>query len=170
MVANKLLTLVLIRQCNRVLLGYKKKGFGVGRWNGFGGKVEQGETIQQAAARELHEECGVEAHSLEEIGLLKFEFVGDPQWLEVHVFTADTFKGEPTESEEMRPQWYNIHSIPFNDMWPDDKYWFPIFLKGAKFSGYFKFEGHNNILKTELKEVEKLHYNDYEHFKLNGIV
>ena len=51
MVANKLLTLVLIRESKRVLLGLKKKGFGMGRWNGFGGKVEKGETIEQAARR-----------------------------------------------------------------------------------------------------------------------
>jgi hypothetical protein len=48
---NKLLTLVLIRDKCRVLLGMKKRGFGAGRWNGFGGKVEAGETIVQGAIR-----------------------------------------------------------------------------------------------------------------------
>ena len=51
MVYNKVLTLVLIRESTRVLLGMKKRGFGQGRWNGFGGKVEKGETILQAAVR-----------------------------------------------------------------------------------------------------------------------
>ena len=36
----------------------KKRGFGEGKWNGFGGKVEVGETIVEAAAREVKEECG----------------------------------------------------------------------------------------------------------------
>ena len=36
----------------------KKRGFGVGKWNGFGGKVEAGETVVEAAAREVTEECG----------------------------------------------------------------------------------------------------------------
>lgn len=85
MTSNKLLTLVLIHDKARLLLGMKKKGFGKGRWNGFGGKVEKGETIAEAARRELREECSLISNSLEEIGLLKFEFVGDPQWLEVHV-------------------------------------------------------------------------------------
>lgn len=48
---NKLLTLVLVREPSRVLLGLKKKGFGAGKWNGFGGKVEQGETILEGAKR-----------------------------------------------------------------------------------------------------------------------
>ena len=51
MVCNKILTLVLIREPARVLLGMKKRGFGQGRWNGFGGKVEKGETILQGAIR-----------------------------------------------------------------------------------------------------------------------
>ena len=51
MVLKKLFTLVLIRDSDRILLGLKKRGFGKGRWNGFGGKVETGETILQAAHR-----------------------------------------------------------------------------------------------------------------------
>lgn len=43
MFTNKLLTLVL--------LGMKKRGFGAGKWNGFGGKVQPGETIEEAARR-----------------------------------------------------------------------------------------------------------------------
>ena len=55
---RKVLTLVLLREDNRVLLGMKKRGFGVGKWNGFGGKLEPGETVLEAAAREVKEECG----------------------------------------------------------------------------------------------------------------
>ncbi len=50
-VPNKLLTLVFARQPGKILLGMKKRGFGEGRWNGFGGKVEKGETIEQGARR-----------------------------------------------------------------------------------------------------------------------
>lgn len=56
--SKKLLTLVFLREEGKVLLGMKKRGFGVGKWNGFGGKVEAGETIPDAAAREVREECG----------------------------------------------------------------------------------------------------------------
>ena len=55
---RKVLTLVLLREDNQVLLGMKKRGFGVGKWNGFGGKLEPGETVVEAAAREVKEECG----------------------------------------------------------------------------------------------------------------
>lgn len=51
MAKNKILTLVLVHNAKQVLLGMKKRGFGVGRWNGFGGKVEQNESIVEAAKR-----------------------------------------------------------------------------------------------------------------------
>jgi 8-oxo-dGTP diphosphatase/2-hydroxy-dATP diphosphatase len=43
---KKLLTLCIIYQHSRILLGMKKRGFGAGRWNGFGGKVAMAETIK----------------------------------------------------------------------------------------------------------------------------
>ncbi|XP_044836569.1 7,8-dihydro-8-oxoguanine triphosphatase isoform X3 [Mauremys mutica] len=49
MFTSKLFTLVLVVQPQQVLLGMKKRGFGAGRWNGFGGKVQVDETIEQAA-------------------------------------------------------------------------------------------------------------------------
>lgn len=36
---------------------------------------------------------------LKQAGILKFEFLGEPEIMEVHVFTTDQFKGTPTESE-----------------------------------------------------------------------
>lgn len=51
MLSSKLLTLVLVVQPGRVLLGMKKRGFGAGKWNGFGGKVQPGESIEDAARR-----------------------------------------------------------------------------------------------------------------------
>ncbi|XP_049417355.1 oxidized purine nucleoside triphosphate hydrolase isoform X2 [Epinephelus fuscoguttatus] len=99
MLTPKLLTLVLVVQPGRVLLGMKKRGFGVGKWNGFGGKVQPGETIESAARRELEEESGLTVDALEKIGNIKFEFVGETQLLDVHVFRADDYNGEPTESE-----------------------------------------------------------------------
>ena len=49
--ARKVLTLAFIRDGGRLLLGMKKRGFGAGKWNGFGGKVDPGETILQGAIR-----------------------------------------------------------------------------------------------------------------------
>ena len=58
----------------QVLLGMKKRGFGKGRWNGFGGKMAVGETIEDAARRELREEAGITVKNFEKLGIIDFEF------------------------------------------------------------------------------------------------
>ena len=57
---------------------------------------------------------------------------------------------------EMSPKWFDVSDIPFHEMWPDDKLWYPMFLRGQKFSGYFKFEGLSKILDYTLKPCEEL--------------
>ncbi|ELT93923.1 hypothetical protein CAPTEDRAFT_47512, partial [Capitella teleta] len=148
---NKLLTLAFVTRKSEVLLGLKKKGFGMGRWNGFGGKVEKGETISEAAKREMQEECGLIVDDFKKVGLLMFEFVGDPQLLEVHVFHSETFRGKCIETEEMRPMWYPLDGVPFDQMWPDDYLWFPHFLARNPFFGYITFQGMDNIVQSCLK-------------------
>ncbi|MBI1215760.1 MAG: NUDIX domain-containing protein [Alphaproteobacteria bacterium] len=149
----KLLTLCLITQPPRILLGMKKRGFGAGRWNGFGGKVSPGETIEDAAKRELQEEAGIEAGPLTRRGIVEFRWQGKPDVLQVHVFHADSFTGDPVESEEMKPQWFAIEDIPYDEMWQDDRYWFPLFLAGKNFRGSFEFDEKDNVINHELHET-----------------
>jgi len=157
-----LLTLSIVQQNQRVLLGLKKRGFGAGRWNGFGGKLEGEETIEAAAIRELYEEAGVSARSVDKLGILEFSFANEPKVLEMHIFRVTEFSGELLESEEMKPRWFNVDKIPFPDMWSDDIYWFPHFLAGKKFRGRFHFDRPSDakyqakILEMELNEAEEL--------------
>ena len=76
----------------KILLGYKKSGFGKGNYNGFGGKVEKNETIVEAAIREVKEECGVIANvnQCKKIGLIFFTFTDNlDEIFEVHVYYLD---------------------------------------------------------------------------------
>lgn len=152
-----LLTLILIVQDGRILLGMKKRGFGSGRWNGFGGKVEAGETIEDSARRETMEECGIVVTDMEKVGIHEFEYVAEPgDVLEVHVFRAKHFSSKPRETEEMRPQWFTIDAIPYDEMWPDDIHWFPVFLAGKKFRTKFLFGEGDAVLENHVEEVETL--------------
>lgn len=153
---KKILTLTIVHQPPKVLLGMKKRGFGAGRWNGFGGKVQDKESIEDGAKRELKEEAGIEAGFLEKVGIVNFKFKGNPEILEVHIFKAGDFSGEPSESEEMKPRWFGADEIPFKEMWPDDIYWMPLFLEGKKFRGKFLFGESDVILEKKLREVDKL--------------
>lgn len=153
---KKVLTLCIIHQHPRILLGMKKRGFGVGRWNGFGGKVVMAETIENAAKRELREEAGIEVIHLDKVGIIDFEFKDNPEILQVHIFKSNSFLGEPNESEEMKPQWFHVDEIPFKEMWPDDIHWIPLLLSGKKFKGKFLFGENDIILEQELLEVKEI--------------
>jgi 8-oxo-dGTP diphosphatase len=100
---------------NMILLGYKKRGFGAGKLAGLGGRVEAGERIAAAACREVYEEAGVILHEedLRMGGTITFIFPRRPAWNQtVHLFVATKWIGEPTESEEMRPMWYALDTLP----------------------------------------------------------
>lgn len=65
------------KEVYEVLLGEKKRGFGKGKWNGFGGKVDPSDaSVVAAAAREIQEEANVtvQEHDLAPRGVLLFTF------------------------------------------------------------------------------------------------
>ncbi|KAK6496685.1 hypothetical protein TWF481_001673 [Arthrobotrys musiformis] len=106
------LVIPLDLQRDRVLLGYKLRGFGQGKYNGYGGKVEPNETVIAAAVRELHEESGllVGEPAMIQRGVLLLETVADDTSpiLEIHVFTVETWEGTEIVTEEMTPHWFSF--------------------------------------------------------------
>ena len=151
---KKVMTLCFICDAGQILLGIKKRGFGKGRWNGFGGKVQADETVASAAIREVKEEIDLDVLKVEKYGLLHFQNQGDEDQIVVHIFKATDYEGSPKESEEMKPQWFKHEDIPYEQMWVDDKYWLPLFLAGKKFQGSFKFKNFEEILEYKLDEVK----------------
>lgn len=133
-------TLIFCRRENsdgqrEILLGMKKRGFGVGKWNGFGGKVEGEETIEQGALRELEEESTLKASNMKRVGYLVFKMLETAKIMRVHVFDTWSFEGTIVETEEMRPKWFLESEIPYDKMWADDPYWLPLILQGKSFVG-----------------------------------
>ena len=135
-------TLLFILKEKEVLLIHKKTGLGAGKINAPGGKIEKGETAEQAAIREVREEVRVEVDEPTEMGVLRFQFVDD-EFLALHctVFCASKFQGDPSETTEAEPFWCNFDEIPYDKMWADDALWIPGLLSGKKFDGEFVFDG-----------------------------
>eukprot|EP01065_Artemidia_motanka_P001138 TRINITY_DN10537_c0_g1_i1.p1 TRINITY_DN10537_c0_g1~~TRINITY_DN10537_c0_g1_i1.p1 ORF type:complete len:214 (+),score=68.31 TRINITY_DN10537_c0_g1_i1:70-642(+) len=160
-------TLLFVRKDGRLLMGRKARGFGTGKWNGFGGKVDRGkETIDEAALRELKEEAGVEGLGLRRRGVLFFWF--DPEHekklMEVHLYQCDDFVGEYAESEEMHPiQWWDERALPAPEMWADDEHWMPFFLEGSPLLGCFQFGDLSTILRKCVVRVSEEHLALYRH-------
>jgi 8-oxo-dGTP diphosphatase len=126
----------------QVLLGRKKTGLGLGRLVGPGGKLEPGETPQQAAVREIAEEVGllVDVADLELMGELTYPFPHKPAWSQKSwVFRAHRWTGEPVESDELEPQWVDVEEIPYDRMWDDARYWLPATLAGSSIHATFQF-------------------------------
>lgn len=118
---------------HEVLLGYKKTGFGAGRWVGIGGHVEDGEEPADAAVRELAEETGLIADParLTHLASLDFRFPARPAWDQTaEVYLTADFDGEAAESDEVVPRWFGFSALPLDGMWDDARYWLPLVLAG----------------------------------------
>ena len=117
-------TLVLLKKGDEILLGLKKRGFGKGRLNGVGGKLEEGESLEECAIREAEEEIGAKITKLESVATIVFDnlyYRGKPERDMMHVFLGLEWEGEPKESEEIKPQWTKIADLNFDKMWCDDE-------------------------------------------------
>lgn len=145
-------------EINDICLAMKKRGFGVNRWNGVGGKVDGADqTIEDAAIREAKEEISVDVRGLKKVAELSFYFPHHPAWNQmVHVYLTEDWAGEPKESEEMRPEWFLVNQIPFENMWPDDIFWLPEVIKGNLLKAKFKFGENDVILDKKIAIVNKL--------------
>ena len=62
----------------------------------------------------------------------------------------------------MKPQWFSLDQIPFDDMWPTDEHWFPYLLDEGFFKGKFLVDKPSapgdpaEVLEFEIEEVETL--------------
>ncbi|MBM7792864.1 8-oxo-dGTP diphosphatase [Paenarthrobacter ilicis] len=119
----------------QVLLGTKKTGFGLGKVVGVGGHVEDGETAVQAACREVMEEINVVVSpgDLIPAGTVDFVFPARPEWdMATTVFLTRVWDGEPSESDEIAPEWFPVAALPVERMWADAEHWLPSMMSGQR--------------------------------------
>ncbi|MCP4424172.1 MAG: 8-oxo-dGTP diphosphatase [Chloroflexi bacterium] len=130
-------------------MGFKKRGFGAGKYAGIGGRVQLDESVVAAAARELTEEIGIRIPEtgLQNRGCIQFLFPEKPAWnMEVHIFLASHWNGDPVESDEMKPVWFKRGQIPFDCMWQDAPHWLPPTLDGKRIQGTITFQDDNETI------------------------
>lgn len=153
-------TLLFLLKDDHILLAMKKRGFGANRWNGVGGKIELGESIEQAAIRETQEEIGITPLKLEKVAHHTFwlpTLTDYNQQLVTHTFITRDWQGEPTESEEMAPSWFHVNDIPYDHMWDDDRHWLPQVLAGDKLVCEFTFDNRDNMTDKNVQIVTAEH-------------
>ena len=110
----------LVRDENRFMIcqrpAHKARGM---LWEFVGGKVEQGETKQQALIRECREELAVTV----EVGEIFMDVVHEYPDLTVHLtlFDASIVEGEPQLLEHNDIKWITAQEIPLYDFCPADE-------------------------------------------------
>lgn len=150
---NMTLCVIIDQKKEKILLALKKRGFAANLWNSPGGKVKDGETIEEAAIRETEEEIGLKVIKIKPIGgiLFKHPFNDSLDDLMVYYFRALEWNGKVEESEEMLPKWFDFADIPYDKMFPDDTYWLPEVLKGKNVKGEVAFDNDLKIIKKKFE-------------------
>ncbi len=144
--------LCLVISDGKILLGMKKRGFGAGRYNGLGGKINPLETLRAGARREVEEEAGIRVRNLKKCGVITFSSVARAS-IVMHVYSTSDFMGVPQESEEMRPVWFRFDRIPYPQMWSDDKHWLPHVLQGKRVRARFWFDATDTVVAKDIRIV-----------------
>jgi 8-oxo-dGTP pyrophosphatase MutT (NUDIX family) len=154
----QLTTLLFLRRGGKVLLAMKKRGFGEGRWNGVGGKVEADESTLEAAIREAQEEIKVTPRNPMHMGTLTFHYAPSLNNSGMHVrcevYVCDNWGGKPTETEEMAPQWFPVNELPLGQMWADDRFWLPLVLEGKRVEAAFDFDAAEKVIRHQVQVIE----------------
>jgi len=138
---------------NQVLLCLKKKeSFGHGYLVGPGGKVETGETSEQCVVRETREEIKVAPKYPEKSGTIIFNYFHDgiPEIQEVDFYIAKEWEGDPVETDEMKPEWFDIDKVPYDRMLPTNQKFIEPMLHGKKVNGSVIFDEDFKPLSSQL--------------------
>lgn len=137
----------------RVLLAKKIKqgGLGEGNFLGIGGKVNPEESFEESALREVKEEIGIQISELTEMATVYFYFPhkeAKEMWnMEMKVFTAEKWKGEPHDTDEMQPRWFKKDTVPFDSMWDDAHYWLPYVLEDKRLEAHCMYGEDNKTVE-----------------------
>lgn len=149
-------TLLLVIKDNKILLACKKRGFGIGKYNGVGGKLEPGENVEQGMIRETFEEIGIVPKDYILRGVINFDeyYKGEPVIEVTHIFVAKDYDYSPQETDEMKPFWFDLDKIPYDKMFPDDKFWLPKIIAGENVIGEFVFDKDFNKLSHYIDNAD----------------
>lgn len=145
------LTILIDLEKQQILMIFKKRGQGMGKWNFPGGKIAEGESAEAAAMREVQEETGLSVSSLREAAYLEFHFPRGGSWSNsCQVFLAQEFSGTlQKETEECEAHWVSLDNIPFEKMWPNDRLWVPDLLRGEFVKRSYTFDENDQPIREE---------------------
>ena len=157
-------TLCLLIKNEKITLAKKKRKIGVDQLNGYGGKVEPGQTIEEAAVEETFDESKgfdgskgviIKESDLEKVAICSFYNSNEHPDFKVHVFIVREWEGEPGETEEMGPpQEFNLDNIPYDEMMDADRLWMSLVLSGKKIKANIHYDANGEVEEFSYTETE----------------
>jgi len=105
----------------KILIGQRKRNDWHGlKWEFPGGKIEPGEKPEQALARELREELGIDATIGERLQSYQFSYNERPP-VELMFYNITQFTGVPVNYEFEQILWEEAAKLPSYDFLEGDK-------------------------------------------------
>ena len=113
-----------------LLTNKKKHDVNHGKWIGVGGKTLAQESFHDCAVRELREETGLKALSLEFHGFVYFTYEHQKSE-KIAVYSCRSFSGELTDCTEGTLKWIPQEQIMKLELWEGDRIFLERMLSDA---------------------------------------
>ena len=144
-------TLCMITKGNKVLLKFGSRSISKNKWNGLGGKIDDGETPEEGLIREVKEESGLTVTKMKKFGNVRFYKGSKKEILGIgHVFLVTGVSGKAVGGEEGEVRWFSKDKLPLDKMWEDDRYWLPLLFEGKGADMEFLYD-------NRMKHVKEYH-------------
>ena len=140
-------TMIYLKRNEQYLLLFrnkKKNDINEGKWIGVGGHVEENETIDQCAIREVKEETGLDVHSLSCAG--EVLFVDENLRMMMYIYEITDFSGELIDCNEGDLKWIPIKDIYNYPMWEGDKAFLPKLINHEPYFKMVLTYQHDNLV------------------------
>lgn len=99
----------LVKDSKVVVIKYKSGNIKEGYYDIPGGKIDKGETPEEAAIREMKEETGIKVKKLKSKGKMIIEY--PKRIFNLTIFFSDECEGELQEFEENTSEWIDIEEL-----------------------------------------------------------
>ncbi len=131
----------------------KKEDVNEGKWIGIGGKLEEGETVEDCLLREVREETGLTLTEYRFVGRICFESDEWPPEV-MHLYHATAFGGTLlSDCDEGTLAWVDKHKARTLPMWEGDRIFLDLLEEGAPpFSLTLRYHG-DTLIESVLGEL-----------------